>query len=305
MALASHNDAVGNSSSFHTKSLISCSSRQGDSLEGIKCFYMIYDCWNKDKDKDPCSFKCFSMNKSTGETTALTISPAPRDNTREGHAVLLNYTAVAVGPTIYMIGGYCRRGFCPGGAIDDCHRHAEVRFFNALRPEEGWTDAAPMHIPRLKPTAVVVDGMIYVFGGSGLGLEAPVDGECFDPKTNKWRLFSATGCQPSFACVQAPYVDPNGTKQLLVNSNHQNMKTLYKYILDEQKWEIVSDDFGKCTRPGAVVGNIIYTVLDNYGEKQPLHGYHLIHKRWYPVDLPEIEGIRFGQRQVVFGVVPF
>ncbi|GFP85668.1 F-box/kelch-repeat protein at5g39560 [Phtheirospermum japonicum] len=227
-------------------------SRSGSS-EGIRCFYMIYDCWNE----DPYSFNCFAMNKSTGETTALTISPAPDT---KGHE---------------------------RAPRDLCHRHAEVRFFNTLRPEDGWRDAAPMHIPRLKPAAVVIDGMIYVLGGSSR--EHTEDGECYDPKTNQWRLFSAVGCRPYFACIQAPYVGPNGAKKVLVHSDHQDMETLYSYAFDKQQWEIVSDDFGKCTRPGAVVGDIIYAVLDNYDEKQPLHGYHLVHKRWFPVELPEVE----------------
>ncbi|KAL3618268.1 hypothetical protein CASFOL_038589 [Castilleja foliolosa] len=228
-------------------------------------------------------------------------------NTKEPKFALLYYTVVSVGTTIYMTGGACRCYFCPDNVIHPLHVHAEVRVFNPLRPEDGWSDVAPMHIPRLRPAAVVVDGMIYVFGGLNPE-EDTEDGEWYDPNTNKWHLFSAKGLRPSFASVEASYVDPSGAKKVLVNSGrHDDKQSMYMFLLDERRWEIVSRDFEDCLS-SCVIGNIIYALVDNHKydddsdeeydkkqyEKQPLQGYHLIHKQWFPVELPP--GIQINAR---------
>ncbi|KAL6492557.1 hypothetical protein OROGR_033308 [Orobanche gracilis] len=258
---------------------LGASSSCSNSSKRIKCFYMIDHCWNK----DPFSFTCFALNKENGETTTWTISPA---SGTKPIAISLNFTAVALGSNIFMIGGLCHPGLCPDGRIGGSHWHAYVRYFNTLRPEDGWMHAAPMHFERMEPAAVVIDGMIYVFGG--LDREAPDDGECFDPNTNQWHRFSAKGCRPSFACIQAPYIDRNGAKSILVHSDVQNVDTLYAFLLDTWEWKILSRHF-ICQRPGAILDDVIYAVLDDDDEEQPLHGYDLIHNRWLPVDLPELD----------------
>ncbi|KAL3618267.1 hypothetical protein CASFOL_038588 [Castilleja foliolosa] len=263
------------------------------SSEGIRCFYLMYDVYSKDQR----SFKCIVMDKLTGETNDLTISPAP--NTREPQFFLKLYTAVSIGSTIYMIGGACRCHFCPDDVIHLLHAHAEVRVFNPLRPEDGWRDVARMHIPRLRPAAVVVDGMIYVFGGTKL--EDPEDGEWYDPNTDTWHLFSAEGYQPSLACVEAFYVDPtSGAKKVVVKSRWHDDPSLYTFLLDEQIWETGTSVRFKNCASSCVLGNIIYALVVNddpdessdeeydkkYDEKQVLQAYHLIRKQWFPVELP-------------------
>ncbi|KAL3618266.1 hypothetical protein CASFOL_038587 [Castilleja foliolosa] len=287
-AVASDNE--GKSSSSHQNSFVPLSSSPVSSEE-ISMFCLMIDYCTTDQR----SFNCIVMDKSTGKTNDLTISPAP--NTEEPNFALVYYTVVSIGPTIYVIGGACRSHFCPDDddVIHPLHVHAEVRVFNPSRPEDGWRDVAPMNIPRLQPAAVVVDGMIYVFGGFNPE-EDTEDGEWYDPNTDTWHLFSAEGYRPSFACVEASYVDPSGAKKVLVKSRRHDKQSLYMFLLDERRWEsVISLDFEDCLS-SCVIGNIIYALVDNHKyddeydkkkyEKQPLQSYHLIHKQWFPVELP-------------------
>ncbi|CAA0822339.1 F-box/kelch-repeat protein [Striga hermonthica] len=249
-----------------------CSS---SSEKRIKCFYLIYQDYN-------ASFTCFALDKENGETRDFTISPAP-GMTNPLPLYLLS-AVVALGSTVYIIGGMCYPEFCPEVTRHHHNMHAAVRFFDVLRPEEGWREAAPMHFPRVMPAAAAIDGKIYVLGGSNI--DSPDEGECFDPKTNRWDRLPAAGYKVGFPYIVSPYVGRDVGKSILVHSGWDD-GALHAYVLATRKWEFISRDFSECDTPAAaaVVGDIMYTLLNGRDKKRrPLHGYHLIHKKWIPVD---------------------
>ncbi|OMO82455.1 Kelch repeat type 1 [Corchorus olitorius] len=70
-------------------------------------------------------------------------------------------SAVALGSVIYLIGGCC------GHPINVCyeditvpHVHNSVVYFDTLKPDNGWREAARMKSNRNLPTVVAVDGAV-------------------------------------------------------------------------------------------------------------------------------------------------
>ncbi|OMP04093.1 Kelch repeat type 1 [Corchorus olitorius] len=225
---------------------------------GIKRLHMI-ECWSEDY----YSFKYFVLDLEKGEETTLTISPASDE---DRVAVHMNFSVVSLGTIIYMIGGNCADLRCPDGLQGDHHPHQHVRYFDTLEPEKGWKLGVPMHSGRSKPAAVVVDGKIYVFGGI---------------QTNP----------TAFPQARVPYVHSDGTKRILINSL-VNVPSLYEYHLNEQKWRILDRNCHKYWNQGAYLDHILYSVSDD--SKNPLWGFDLIRKQWFPVKLPQLDdGITF------------
>ncbi|OMO65297.1 Kelch repeat type 1 [Corchorus olitorius] len=254
---------------------------------GIKRIYTIEGCsWDY-------SFRCFVLDLENGEETTLTISPASE---KDKIGVHLGFSAVALGSIIYLIGGYCSTRSCPDGLRGAKHPHRYVRYFDANEPEKGWKLGVPMQTGRAWAAAAAIDEKIYVFGGlmnkSGAS-NNDVFGECFDSKTNKWSPLTVLDYKPTCRVdIQVPYVPKNGNgkKSILINS-FMGKETLYEYLLDEQEWRIVDQTFGKCVNQGAILDDILYTVWED--DENPFHGFDLIRKQWFPVDvkLPKLNQI--------------
>ncbi|OMO65373.1 Kelch repeat type 1 [Corchorus olitorius] len=245
--------------------------------EGIKRIYMI-EGWSH----DAFSFQCFVLNLENGEETTLTISPA---SDKDRVAVHLCSSVVALGSIIYMIGGQCPPGHCPEGFEGCRHPHPHVRYFDTCEPEKGWKLGAPMLTGRAGPAAAVVDGKIYVVGGllDEYSDSNDVLAECFDPKTNEWRPLTVLDYEPTVYChTQVPYVYDDGKKSILINS-YMTKETLYEYLLDEQKWRIFDQTFEKCLNQGTILDDILYTVCED--AKNPLYGFHLSLKQWFPIEV--------------------
>lgn len=82
--------------------------------------------------------------------------------------------AVAIGPRIYLIGGFSGVSNLPTD---------RVRVYDTRTRE--WSDAAPLPAPRGGHAAVVRDGRIHVFGG-GNNRSTIADHSLYDPATDRW-----------------------------------------------------------------------------------------------------------------------
>ncbi|OMO59999.1 Galactose oxidase, beta-propeller [Corchorus capsularis] len=91
---------------------------------------------------------------------------------------------------------------CTPTGIFDPHVHKSLVYFNTLRPDDGWREAAPMISDRNLPTVIAGDGKIFAFGGlfPGPGLSPQPLVEVYDPRDNSWSPL------PDYPCLMVPRV---------------------------------------------------------------------------------------------------
>jgi N-acetylneuraminic acid mutarotase len=118
-----------------------------------------------------------------------------------------HYGVAAADGKVYAIGG------CTGENETDPHN--PIADVHAFDPATGkWTTKAPLPAPRRNLSAVAIDGLVYVVGGSDLGAE-PKPVLVYDPRRDAWRTTKAVsnviGCWGAHAIGRKIYAV--GTRQ--------------------------------------------------------------------------------------------
>ncbi|CAA7026565.1 unnamed protein product [Microthlaspi erraticum] len=87
-------------------------------------------------------------------------------------------TILSFGSEIYVIGGFLKGNRSRQVLVLDCQNHQ-------------WRRLQEMRVPRVNPAADVIDGKIYVIGGS-TSIKSEDWGEVYDPKTQTWETLLST-----------------------------------------------------------------------------------------------------------------
>ena len=101
----------------------------------------------------------------------------------------LAFETAVVGNKIYLIGGTLFENVKPGKAVRGPYGISTVEVYDTQT--NTWQRVADMPTPRHVPQAAVVNGTIYVFGGShgevnALHRKYPVNVEAYNPRTDTW-----------------------------------------------------------------------------------------------------------------------
>jgi len=123
-------------------------------------------------------YVCLESNKNNPNPRWFTLAPIPKEQKVKPIIPSFPYqhptssTFVSIGSEIYIIGGFVKRKRSRRVLVLDCRSHQCRRLPN-------------MALPRVSAAADVIDGKIYVVGGSK---SKNIDnwGEVFDPETQTW-----------------------------------------------------------------------------------------------------------------------
>ncbi|XP_059649005.1 F-box/kelch-repeat protein At4g19330-like [Cornus florida] len=179
------------------------------------------------------------------------------------------FVSVALGTRIYLIGG--RTGQGRKASI-----HSDVFYFDVVHPEQGWKEGPSMIMARFKPSAVVLDSKIYVFGGvESTGM---LYAEVLNPVSDKWEPLP----QPTFllsnfvAPVHALLSDDKKERRLLFQPFDRD--ALFSYNLDTGSWEIFDECFGRnCYNETSVaVDGVLYCYF-----YPNVYAYDLLKQKWF------------------------
>ncbi|KAG7600969.1 Kelch repeat type 1 [Arabidopsis thaliana x Arabidopsis arenosa] len=130
-------------------------------------------------------YVCLESNKNNPNPRWFTLAPIPKEQKVKPIIPSFPYqhptssTFVSIGSEIYIIGGFVKRKRSRRVLVLDCRSHQCRRLPN-------------MALPRVSAAADVIDGKIYVVGGSK---SKNIDnwGEVFDPETQTWEpIFPTT-----------------------------------------------------------------------------------------------------------------
>ncbi|KAK6270365.1 hypothetical protein POUND7_007470 [Theobroma cacao] len=202
-------------------------------------------------------------------------------------------TAVACGNQIFVLGGACGRDpTCPDGKIHEIHLHDYVFYFDYQHPENGWREVSPMLLQRMKPSAVTLDGKIYVFGGSAVGRFA----EVLDIGQNSRALLRppyASNIDP--VSVSYPVLLDSSRSRILVHFACNN--SLYAYNVNDKSWHCLNENFGKWSFAAVIVDDVLYGLVDSredlycFSETEcSLRGYEVVENKHLPAKwLPEFQ----------------
>ncbi|CAH8269852.1 unnamed protein product [Arabidopsis lyrata] len=127
---------------------------------------------------EDCIFVCLNLNQNNPNPNLFTLSPIPKQQELlpipwfpyDQHPKYP--TILAIGAEIYIIGGFLKRTRSKRVLILDCLSHQ-------------WRRLPKMRLSRASAAADVIDGKIYVIGGTR-SKNIENWGEVFDPKTQTW-----------------------------------------------------------------------------------------------------------------------
>ncbi|MBN1308328.1 MAG: hypothetical protein JXA18_10455 [Chitinispirillaceae bacterium] len=147
--------------------------------------------------------------------------------------------ACAVGGKMYVFGG-CREKLTMTGTAS----LAGIKTAEMYDPaSHTWSRIAPMNVARLKAAYAVVDGMIYVFGGTS-GTIDHTTVERYDPLSDKWEIVDSMR-QPlvgAAACAAEGIIYITGGVTG-TGGNPKLVKTILTYDPGRKEWG-TSDDLG-------------------------------------------------------------
>jgi N-acetylneuraminic acid mutarotase len=184
--------------------------------------------------------------------------------------------------------------FCFGGGRWDFRRHRLILAFSvlllpgALAQSGPWAKKHDLPTPRSGASACVVDGKIYVIGGSGAGNVDMATIEAYDPVTDTWE-------------AKAPMPTPRGfLSTAVVNDTiyaigggyptSKNKVEAYDPVTNtwKEKPDMLSPRLGA---QAAVVDGIIYNIGGNYNQRN-CEAYDPSTNTWTAkAPIPESEGV--------------
>ncbi|KAH7860587.1 hypothetical protein Vadar_015244 [Vaccinium darrowii] len=196
-------------------------------------------------------------------------------------------TLSSIGSSLFFVGG---EGF-----------RTDVDFyrFDTAAPADGWS-AMPMLATRAMPLTLVMDGKLYVFGGSPY---APL-AELFDPSLTPSR-FLPLHPPPSFLSncnwlhlVIAPFQRSN---KILVAS----MDVAIVYNVVDRVWEELDHkaDFS-CVRGQAAVFQNGTALCWCSRDAEEVHAYDLVLKRWFKSPIKGLDKIAYREPDFAFLYCP-
>ncbi|KAK9272255.1 hypothetical protein L1049_002626 [Liquidambar formosana] len=174
---------------------------------------------------------------------------------------------IALGRIIYHFGGSYRFS-------------RKVRCLDTSRPEQGWKKGHRMISHRREPCAVVLDGKLYIMGGTDPKSRNPETwAEVFDPCLRKWEPLPPLPSPNPPANFNFVFAALDVSKKILVGFPESSV--VYMYDVVKKSWEewnhdlMTKVDSFHRLRP-AVVGHTLYW-SSSYGE---IYAYDLDLKMW-------------------------
>ncbi|OMO93161.1 Kelch repeat type 1 [Corchorus capsularis] len=236
---------------------------------------------------------CINLHTFNLEENKGGLLEIPRSLQTTSSSINVCASAVALGSVIYLIGGCC------GHPINVCyeyinvpHVHNAVVYFDTLKPDNGWQEAARMKSNRNLPTVVAVDGKIFVFGGvfnpgSLSQTPTPPLAEVYDPKDNSWSSLPDHPClkNPRIFMPAAVHIISPTDKRILFQPD---MNSLYSFNLRDFSWSLIDENFGYWNDTGAVKDDILYIYSTKFKQ---VHGYDLINKTRFDVVMTFFPGL--------------
>uniref|UniRef100_A0A5B7BCZ0 FKB95-like N-terminal Kelch domain-containing protein n=1 Tax=Davidia involucrata TaxID=16924 RepID=A0A5B7BCZ0_DAVIN len=161
--------------------------------------------------------------------------------------ISISTSCAALGSSLYCIGG-TRNG----------HNISKVRRFDTARPEQGWITTSPMTCRRSCADALVLDGKIYVIGGTdGNVSDALV--EVYDPPSDTWRSLPPPPSRiPEDGLFTAVFEE---SKKILVASEGTETEVACLYDVNSDSWQDLGyqlEILPNRTQPPAAIGNTAY-----------------------------------------------
>jgi len=132
--------------------------------------------------------------------------------------------------------------------------------------QNGWARITHMPTPRGGATASVVDGKIYVIGGSITGLIDVANNEMYDPSTDTWDTLAPMPTPRGFLTSEVV----NGIIYVIGGGFPDATNKIEAYNPVTNTWDTTLTDFPGEPRLGmraGVVNGIIYVVAGNYNQR--------------------------------------
>ncbi|KAK8684753.1 hypothetical protein V6N13_040769 [Hibiscus sabdariffa] len=206
---------------------------------------------------------------------------------------LLDGTAVACGSRIYVLGGHCfGDARCPDKMFSLPHTHNSVFYFDSV-----WSEGPPMLARRGSPSAFAMGQKIYVFGSYHYN-EGPF-AEVFNIELNRWDELppppAASDLDPH--SVSEPVLFDSSRSRMLVH--FRSNRSLHAFRPDDGSWECLDPEIGDWSHVSVIVDDVAYFLFSLgagwFAEsKKCLRAYHLVEKKWFPVNWSSQPPIAFG-----------
>ncbi|KAK8989375.1 hypothetical protein V6N11_063805 [Hibiscus sabdariffa] len=195
-----------------------------------------------------------TLNLKSGEISE-TLSTMPPDARPGG-------TAVACGNRLYVLGGVCVGDpSCPDLKFDSNHNNNCVFYFDCARPGCGWQRAPPMLVPRRIPSAVAIEGKIYVFGST-----PPTEccfAEVFNIHENRWDMLPPPPVSSlDLLCSSDPVLFDHSRSRILVHFSTNHSLYAFSPAPDGGSWECLDTEFWSWANASAIVDDVAYFLFD-------------------------------------------
>ncbi|KAK8607965.1 hypothetical protein V6N13_023409 [Hibiscus sabdariffa] len=223
-----------------------------------------------------------TLNLKSGEISE-TLSTMPPEARPDG-------TAVACGNRLYVLGGLCAADpSCPDQIFDGSHYNNCVFYFDCARPGCGWQRAPPMLVPRRSPSAVAIEGKIYVFGSTPL--TECCFAEVFNIHENRWDMLPPPPVSSlDLLCSSDPVLFDHSRSRILVHFSTNHSLYAFSPAPDGGSWECLDTEFWSWANASAIVDDVAYFLFDPISDwvthsdsRISFGGYHLVEKRWLPI----------------------
>ncbi|KAK8989369.1 hypothetical protein V6N11_063799 [Hibiscus sabdariffa] len=223
-----------------------------------------------------------TLNLKSGEISE-TLSTMPPDARPGG-------TAVACGNRLYVLGGVCVGDpSCPDLKFDSNHNNNCVFYFDCARPGCGWQRAPPMLVPRRIPSAVAIEGKIYVFGST-----PPTEccfAEIFNIHENRWDMLPPPPVSSlDLLCSSDPVLFDHSRSRILVHFSTNHSLYAFSPAPDGGSWECLDTEFWSWANASAIVDDVAYFLFDPISD----WGMELYPRIGKSFDIEVFTNCRFG-----------
>ncbi|KAK8989359.1 hypothetical protein V6N11_063791 [Hibiscus sabdariffa] len=223
-----------------------------------------------------------TLNLKSGEISE-TLSTMPPEARPDG-------TAVACGNRLYVLGGLCAADpSCPDQIFDGSHYNNCVFYFDCARPGCGWQRAPPMLVPRRSPSAVAIEGKIYVFGSTPL--TECCFAEVFNIHENRWDMLPPPPVSSlDLLCSSDPVLFDHSRSRILVHFSTNHSLYAFSPAPDGGSWECLDTEFWSWANASAIVDDVAYFLFDPISD----WGMELYPRIGKSFDIKVFTNCRFG-----------